>query len=85
MGEEGTIAMHYSVTAITLRYILALTHNALKLWRKVIASKSYCTWHKEVIIATDSYLSGNILPVIALKLLLWQQGKSDNVYRGYNL
>jgi hypothetical protein len=28
-GEESTITKHYSVTAITLRYILSLSHNAL--------------------------------------------------------
>jgi hypothetical protein len=32
---------------------------------KVIASKSYRSWHKEAVITTDSYRSGNILAVIA--------------------
>ncbi len=39
-GEECTIAKHYRARAIT-RYILASLHNALGLWRKVLAWKSY--------------------------------------------
>jgi hypothetical protein len=37
------------------------------LWRKVIASRSYCSGHKEAVIATQSYRSGNTLVVIASK------------------
>ncbi len=60
--------MRYSVTAIMLRYILALLHNALGLCRKVIASKSYRFWQIEAVIATPfSYRFGNILTVIAFK------------------
>jgi hypothetical protein len=66
-GEENTITMRYSVTAIMLRYILALLHNALGLCRKVIAFKSYRFWQIEAVIATFSYRFGNILTVIALK------------------
>ncbi len=58
------IAKHYSVTAITLRYILALFHNALGLWRKVVASKSYRFGLKGSVIATYSYRFGNFLAVI---------------------
>jgi hypothetical protein len=38
-GEEGTIATGNSVTAIMLCYVLELSHNAFRRWRKVIASK----------------------------------------------
>jgi hypothetical protein len=34
------------------------------LWRKVFASKSYRSGHKEAVIASDSYCSGNFLAVI---------------------
>jgi hypothetical protein len=34
---------------------------------KHFASKSYCSWQDEAVIATDSYRSGNILAFIALK------------------
>ncbi len=46
-------------TAITLRYILALSHNALGLWKKVIASEGYRSWCKGAVIAICSYCSGN--------------------------
>jgi hypothetical protein len=49
----------------TLRF--ALSHTALRLWRRIIASESYHSWHKEVVIAIDSYRSGNIFAVIAFK------------------
>jgi hypothetical protein len=35
------------------------------LWRKVFASKSYRSGHKQAVIASESYRSGNILAVIA--------------------
>jgi hypothetical protein len=71
--------MHYSITAITLCYILVLSHNALGLCRKVIPYKSYRSQHIEFAIATYSYRSGNILTAVALKLFLCQQAKSDKV------
>jgi hypothetical protein len=37
------------------------------LFRKVIASKRYRSGHKRVVIAINSYPSGNILAVIAFK------------------
>ncbi len=64
-GEEGAIPQPYSVTARTLCYTLALLHNALGLWRKVIASNSYRSWRKGV--ATYNYRSCNIWAVIAAK------------------
>ncbi len=64
-GEDCTIAKSYTITAITLHYILALSHNTLGLRRKVIASKSYRTGHKGAVIATCSYRSGNVLAIIA--------------------
>jgi hypothetical protein len=42
-------------------------HNALGLWIKVIASKSYSFGHKRAVIDTYSYRSGNILAVAASK------------------
>ncbi len=62
-GEKGTISTRCSVTSVTLRYILALSYNALGLWGKVIASKSYRSWHIEAVTTTCSYRSGNILAV----------------------
>ncbi len=44
--DEGTKAIRYSVRVITEGYILALSHNALGQWRKVIAYKSYCSEHR---------------------------------------
>jgi hypothetical protein len=64
-GEDYTIAKSYSITEIMLHYISALLHNALGLWKKVVASESYCSGHNEAIIATCSYCYGNILAVIA--------------------
>jgi hypothetical protein len=58
------IAKRYSVTAITVCYILALLHNALGLSRKVVASKSYRFGLKGSFIATYSYRFGNMLAVI---------------------
>jgi hypothetical protein len=52
-SEVGTI----SVIAITLRYEFALLHNALYLWRIVIASKSYRLRLFVGGIAYDSYRS----------------------------
>jgi hypothetical protein len=66
-GQEGTIATCCSITAISLCYILTLSHNALRLCRKVIAFKSYCSWHIDAVIATYSYHSGHILTVNAFK------------------
>jgi hypothetical protein len=46
-----------SVIAITLRYVFALLHNALYLWRIVIASDSYRFSLFVGVIASDSYCS----------------------------
>ncbi len=62
---DCTIAKRYIVTAIKLRYILALSPDALGQWRKVVASKSYRSRPKGTVIAPFSYRSGNILAVIA--------------------
>jgi hypothetical protein len=56
-GEECTVAKCYSVTAVTLCYILTLSHNAIGLWRNIIASKSYHFGHKGAVISTYGYLS----------------------------
>jgi hypothetical protein len=37
------------------------------MWKKVIASKIYCSDHNGAVIATYSYQAGNILAVIASK------------------
>jgi hypothetical protein len=47
----------YSVIAITLRYVFALLHNALYLWRIVIAFDSYRFRLFAGVIASDSYCS----------------------------
>jgi hypothetical protein len=54
-GEECIIEQRQNVTLLTLRYIVALSHNALGLWRKVVASKSSCSGLKGAVIATYSY------------------------------
>jgi hypothetical protein len=51
--DVGTI----SVIAITLRYIFALLHNALHLWRIIIDSDSYRFRLFAGVIASDSYCS----------------------------
>jgi hypothetical protein len=56
-SEVGTI----SVIAITLRYVFALLHNALYLWRIVIASDSF---------ALDFSRALSLLIVITLSLLV---------------
>jgi hypothetical protein len=55
-----TRGQHYkcnSVIAITLRYVFALLHNALYLWRIVIAFDSYRFRLLADFIAYDSYRS----------------------------
>ncbi len=47
----------YSVIAITLRYVFALSHNALKLRRKGVACFSYRSGLREIVIASYSYRS----------------------------
>ncbi len=47
----------YSVIAITLHYVFALLHNALYMWRIVIASDSYGFRLFAAVIAYDSYRS----------------------------
>jgi hypothetical protein len=63
-GEDCTIAKRYIVTAIMLRNILALSHNTLGLWRKVVASESYRSRKQGAVIATFKPLS--LLKVIDL-------------------
>jgi hypothetical protein len=58
-------AVNMTVTAITLRYIFALSHNASTLWRKVIAFHSYRSWLMGTVIASYSYHSRLIGNVIA--------------------
>jgi hypothetical protein len=60
--------LHFGV--IASRYML---------WRKFIASRSCCSRNKEAVIATHSYRSGNILAVIASKVIaLKARQKLDN-------
>ena len=56
-GTRGQYHKRYSVIAITLRYVFALLHNALYLWRIVIASDSYRFRLFVGVIAYDSYRS----------------------------
>jgi hypothetical protein len=63
---------HYSTTAITLRYIYALSQNASTLWRKVIAFQSYRSRLMEIVIAFYSYRSrliGNVIAFIVMALI----------------
>jgi hypothetical protein len=55
----------YTVIAITLCYIFALSLNASTLWRKVIAFYNYCFRLIETSIASYSYRSRLIENVIA--------------------
>ncbi len=48
-----------------LRYIFAFLHNALVVWRKGAASKSYRFGRKRAVIATYTYRSGKIVAVVA--------------------
>ncbi len=68
-GGEITKSKRYSVTALqdntTLHFgVLA---ERFMMWKKVIASKIYCSDHNGAVIATYSYQAGNILAVIASK------------------
>jgi hypothetical protein len=54
---RGRHHKRYNVIAITLRYIFALLHNALYLWRIVIAYDSYRFRFFAGFIASDSYRS----------------------------
>ncbi len=54
-----------SVIAITLRYVIALSHNAITLRKKVIASYSYRSGLIEIVIASYTYHSGLIGIIIA--------------------
>jgi hypothetical protein len=67
-GEERTITKCYRLTAITLRlqYISALLHNAIGGGEKSLLLE-VIFGHREAVIATHSYRSGNILAVIASK------------------
>jgi hypothetical protein len=56
MGMDiGRHLKHYSVIAITLRYVFALSYNALTLWRNVIATISYRPGQIGAVIASYSY------------------------------
>jgi hypothetical protein len=55
-NEEAEVST-LSVIAITLRYVFALSYNALTLWRNIIASVSYRFEHLEAVIASYSYCS----------------------------
>jgi hypothetical protein len=48
---------HYSIIAITLRYVFSLSYNALKLKINVIAFISYRSEHIGIVIASYSYRS----------------------------
>jgi hypothetical protein len=63
--DRGRHRKRYSVIAITIRYIFALSHNDSTLWRKVIASFSYRFGLIEIVIASYSYRSSLIGIVIA--------------------
>jgi hypothetical protein len=62
---RGWHQKHYSVIAITLCFVFALSHNASTLRRKVIAFYSYRSGLIEIVIASYSYPSGLIRIVIA--------------------
>jgi hypothetical protein len=53
-----------SISAVTPRYSTNKIRNAVGA-RKKLKNKSYRSGHKEAVIASDSYCSGNILAVIA--------------------
>ncbi len=55
--HRGRYLKRYNVIAITLRYVFALSYNALTLWRNVIASISYRSEHIRDVIASYSYRS----------------------------
>jgi hypothetical protein len=59
-GEESTITKLYSVTAITLRYILSLSHDALCCGETLLLPKVTALAINEAVISTDSFHSGNI-------------------------
>jgi hypothetical protein len=67
--SRGRHLKRYSVIAITLRYVFALSHNASTLKRKVIASYSYCSGLIEIGIAPYSYRSGLIGIVLAFLVI----------------
>jgi hypothetical protein len=50
---------------------MTLSHNALGMWRKVIASESYRSEHKKavVFIVNYSYRSGTFQPLSLLKVI----------------
>ncbi len=54
-GGRGRHLKRYSVIAITLHYIFALSYNVLTLWRNVIASISYRSEHIGAVINSISY------------------------------
>ncbi len=55
MCKKGRQNEHYSVIAITLCYISALSHNSSTQWRKVIAFDSYRSGLMGNVIAFYSY------------------------------
>jgi hypothetical protein len=56
-NSRGRHLKRYSVIAITLRYVFALSYNVLTLWRNVIAYISYRSEHVGAVIASYSYRS----------------------------
>ncbi len=62
---RGRHQKRYSVIAITLCYVLELSHNASTLCRKVIASFSYRSGLIEIVISSYSYCSNLIAIIIA--------------------
>jgi hypothetical protein len=62
---RGRHQKSYSDIAITLRYVLEISHNASTLWRKVVVFDSYHSRHMKIVIASYSYHSGLIGNVIA--------------------
>jgi hypothetical protein len=55
--SRGRHLKRYSVIAITLNYVFALSYNVLTLWRNVVASISYRSEHIGADITYDSYCS----------------------------
>ncbi len=77
-GIWGTWSLqHYGETPC---YIFALSHNALTLWRKVIAFYIYRSRLLEIVTASDSYRSVLIGNVIALYSSHWEHKKNQERY-----
>jgi hypothetical protein len=68
--SRGTVPKHYSIIAITLLHVIALSYSTLALWRNVIASISYGSEHIEAIILSYSYCYMFIDQVVASTVLV---------------